>query len=73
MNIRGIRSKLEEVRSFIEDENIDVMVLCETKLEKEEERNIEEYKGFFLNNKTAAGGVMILAKENIRIKMVKNG
>ena len=47
------------------------MIMSETKLEKEEERNITGYKASFLNNETPAGGVMILVKENIRSNVIK--
>ena len=47
------------------------MVLTETKLEKEEERHFEDYKGIFLNNNSAAGGVTILHKREIKLEEIK--
>ena len=36
INIRGIKSKMIEIKSFIDEEDIDIMVLSETKLQEGE-------------------------------------
>ena len=46
MNIRGIKSKIRDIVNIAEEENMDVMVFTETKLERDEKKEIEVYKQF---------------------------
>eukprot|EP00112_Aurelia_sp_Birch-Aquarium-sp1_P026511 Seg943.10 transcript_id=Seg943.10/GoldUCD/mRNA.D3Y31 product="Craniofacial development protein 2" protein_id=Seg943.10/GoldUCD/D3Y31 len=71
MNIRGIKSKIQDIRSLAEESALDVLVFTETKLEKNEKREIEGYNEYNLNRNTAAGGICIFVKENIEAKEIK--
>ena len=71
INIRGIKSKIRDIVNIAEEENIDVMVFTETKLERDEKKEIEGYKQFNLNRNTPAGGVVIFVKENIETELLK--
>ena len=71
INIRGLKSKVRDIISLVEDTQFDIMVFSETKLCNEEKRIIKGYKGYYLNRTTRAGGVAIYYKANMDVQLVK--
>jgi exonuclease III len=71
MNVRGIKSKIKDIHSLVEENEIDIMVLTETKLSGKENRIVRGYKNFRLNRNTKAGGVCIYYKESLAVNVVK--
>ena len=71
MNIRGIKSKMMDIKTMLDDSKMDVIVFTETKLEKKEKREFEGYKCLNLNRKTPAGGVCFLIKNDLKATVIK--
>ena len=71
MNIRGIKSKVRDITSLVEDLQPDMMVFSETKLCNEESRNIKGYKNHYLNRTSRAGGVIIYHKKDMDVQLLK--
>ena len=71
MNIRGIKSKIKEIISIMEDVKLDIMIFSETKLINEEKRKLPGYKSYSLNRSTPAGGVVIYYKETLKVEEIK--
>ena len=71
INIRGLKSKVLDINSLVEDTHFDIMVFTETKLCNKERRVIKGYKDICLNRTTRAGGVAIYYKENMDVQPVK--
>ena len=71
INIRGLKSKIRDISSLVEDIHFDIMIFSETKLCNQEKRLIQGYKSHCLNRTTRAGGVAIYYKENMDVKIVK--
>ena len=71
INICGIKSKVRDINSLVEEMQFDMMVFSETKLCNDEKRKIRGYKSHCLNRTTRAGGVAIYYKENMDVQPVK--
>ena len=69
--MRGIKSKIKDLISLTEENDIDILVLSETKLSDKENRRIPGYKNRRLNRLTRAGGVAIYYKKELDVKLVK--
>ena len=55
----------------MEELDVDIIVLTETKLRRNENVEIKGYKTEKLNNETAAGGVIIYIKDALKTKLIK--
>ena len=71
MNVRGIKSKTKDINSLVEENEIDIMVLTETKLSEKENRIVKGYKNFRLNRNTKAGVVCIYYNETLTVNVIK--
>lgn len=71
-NACGLRQNVQEVRHYLESEDIDIMLLNETKLTEDVNIQIKNYK-FIRKDRTAhGGGVGILIKQNICFQQLKS-
>ena len=73
INIRGIKSKIQTLKSIIKEEKPDIVGIVETMLDEKENINIEGYKIIRNDRNGEGGGVLIAVKEklwNITIEMV---
>ena len=71
VNVRGLKSKVKDIKSLAEDLDVDIMVFSETKLCGTENRIIAGYKNFRLNRNTRAGGVAIYYKKELKVEVIK--
>ena len=71
VNVRGLKSKIKDVHCLLEDLDVDIMILSETKLCGTENRILPGYRNFRLNRNTRAGGVTIYFKEELKIELIK--
>ena len=53
------------------DLDLDIFALTETKLRKKEKKEIKGYKSKVVNSNSAAGGIAVYIKENIKTKSIK--
>lgn len=65
-NANSIYHDLLEVRQFLEDENIDIMLVSETHLKPGLRANIANYNCYRTDRLTAGGGTAIYIKRSIR-------
>ena len=70
-NVRGLKSKVRDIISLVEEMQFDMMILSETKLCNEENRVIRGYKNYRLNRTTRAGGVVIYYKDSMDVQLIK--
>lgn len=70
-NANGIRHKTCELIEFLNRFKIDIMLINETKLSAKDNFKIRNYTCERYNRDNAAGGVMILVKNNVPYKVVK--
>ena len=71
MNIRGIKSKIRDLKAIADEQKFDIMVFTETKLKQKETRKIEGYREKKMNRNTEAGGVIIYVQDNLKTKIIK--
>ena len=71
VNVRGLKSKVRDIISLVEEMQFDMMILSETKLCNEENRVIRGYKNYRLNRTTRAGGVVIYYKDSMDVQLIK--
>ena len=71
-NANGLRKNLNEVKQFLIEENIDIMLLNETKLKSLSKFKVTGYQCVRKerDNDKAGGGVMILVKDKIQYSEV---
>ena len=65
MNVRWIKSKLTSLESLLTATTVDVALITETKLDKNQEINIKGYKWIARNRNKNGGGVEILIRNAI--------
>ena len=65
-NIRGVKSKINSLRSIIKERRPEMIVLVETWLEDKEEFMIEGYTPYRNNRNANGGGVVIAVKNNLK-------
>lgn len=70
-NASGIRHKVSELIEFLSRFKIDLMLINETKLSAKDRFKIRGYTCERYNRDNAAGGIMILVKNNVPYKVVK--
>jgi hypothetical protein len=72
INIRGLRSKVDELSLFLEEENIDICAIQETKLKNNLEFNFKSYIAYYLHHfsETSRGGTTLLIKKHIKHKII---
>lgn len=70
-NANGIRHKTCELIEFLNRYKIDIMLVNETKLSTKDRFKIKNYSCERYSRDNAAGGVMILVKNNIPYKITK--
>lgn len=70
-NANGIRQKICELIDFLNRFKIDIMLVNETKLSVKDRFRIRNYTCERYSRDNAAGGVMILVRNNIPYKVVK--
>ena len=71
LNVRGIKSKIKDIISLMEQIHLDIMIFSETKLIERENKTIPGYKNHRLNRKTKSGGVIAYYKEEMDVKLIK--
>ena len=64
-NLRGIKSKIETLKSIIEERKPDVIGIVETMLDKNDEMQIEGYKVIRSDRDGQGGGLMIAVKREL--------
>lgn len=69
-NANGVRNKVHELQEFIDRYNIDVLLLCETKLCHTVKFELCGYITYRADNRNRAGGVAICVKQTISHEMV---
>ena len=70
-NANGIKSKLTELKYYIQKHNIDVMLINETKIENKKECNVNGYKCFRKDHNVAGGGELIYVKNEIECNEIQ--
>ncbi|CAK9813136.1 Probable RNA-directed DNA polymerase from transposon BS [Anthophora plagiata] len=70
-NANGIRNKISDIIEFLNRFKIDMLLINETKLSDKETLKIRKYNCERFSRPNAAGGVLILIKNNIPYKLVK--
>lgn len=70
-NANEIRHKTCELIEFLNRIKVDIMLINETKLSAKDSYKIRNYTSERYNRDNAAGGVMILIKNNIPYKLIK--
>lgn len=64
-NAYGVRHKIGELIDFLSRENIDIMIIGETKLTQDIKLKIKGYECLRKDNPNAEGGVLILIKNDV--------
>ena len=71
-NACGLRQNVLEVRQYLENQDIDIMLINETKLTPDIQIKIKNYKIIRSDRTAHGGGVAIIIKNNIPYKQIKN-
>ena len=66
LNVRGIKSKIEQVRKIIKEEDPDIIGMVETMMAEKEKLEIEGYKMLRNDRNEEGGGVMVAVKEKYK-------
>ena len=66
VNVRGIKSKIEQVRKIIKEEDPDIIGMVETMMAEKDELEIEGYKMLRNDRNEEGGGVMVAVKEKYK-------
>ena len=70
-NCNSIKSKTDELRILVGEHNIDILVLMEIKIEKDDDlRTPSGYKSIVNNRNKHGGGIAIIFKDNIELKNI---
>jgi hypothetical protein len=73
-NANGIINKIDETKTFLMTEKIDIMIINETKLTSNDKLYFNNYKTYRQDRptNTRAGGVAIIIKSDIAHRQIKN-
>ena len=66
LNIRGIKNKLLDLKTIIQEQNPDIISLNETLLSGKNTISIQGYTTILLNRPSQGGGIALLLKNNIK-------
>ena len=76
VNINSITSKIDELQVFVTTNNIDILMVSETKLDDTIHSSLYELQGFhapYLNNRNmGGGGTAIYTQSNLAVRRLKN-
>jgi exonuclease III len=73
-NANGITNKIDDLKTFLTTEKIDIMIINETKLTTNDKLYFNNYKTYRHDRptNTRAGGVAIIIKSDIAHRQIKN-
>jgi len=70
-NANGLRNRVAELINFLQHNNIDIMMINETRYNPQIKLKIKNYNCIRKDSSSSAGGILILIKNNIPYKEIK--